>query len=97
MDVLFANVNAVDHDASTRCVVEAGNQLDQRCLARTGRTDQSDDFALPDIQIDTAEDFTVALSVSEVNIVEPNGTDRIRVGSVGRARRFRRLVEQLED
>jgi hypothetical protein len=40
-----AHVDAVDEDAAVLRVVEAGDQVDERALARAGRADDRDDAA----------------------------------------------------
>jgi len=50
-----ADLGAIDRDGAAAQRIEAGNDVDQRRLARAVRPDQAQDLALAHIEIDIAQ------------------------------------------
>ena len=66
----LVDASAVEHD-SPRCrLVEAGNQVDQRCLATAGRAHQPDALAGSNHQADLAQRVLVRAVVAKRHAVE---------------------------
>ena len=85
-----AQVVPVDRDATAGRVVEPGEQLDDRRLARARVPDEGDRPARRDRERDAVQDLGPALGVREVNVVErhlaPDLRQLARVGGVGQPR-----------
>ena len=96
--VVLVHGHVVDRDGARRRVVEAGDELHDRALARAGLADERDGLARDDLHVDAAERVVDGARVAEAHVVELDvaldapGHDRLR----GR-RHGRRRVEQLGD
>ncbi|KPY99772.1 Transposase, family [Pseudomonas syringae pv. aptata] len=79
----FGNILAVDEDPPALHVVHAQQQVDQRRLARAGRSDQADLLTRSDVQVEVVND-PVAIAVMEIDAVEPDAAvfDLQRQGAV---------------
>ena len=65
-----AYVHAVDGDGTGGHVVQAGDQLGQHRLSRTGGTDDREGFARCDVEIDVMQDIGVRVREAEADTVE---------------------------
>ena len=91
--VVVADVGAVDQDLPAGRVVEPGDELDQRGLARAGLADQGDGLARLDGEADPVQRVVVAsLAVAEVHVAQLDpaaqaaGPDRPRRRAAWRCR-----------
>ena len=69
MERYFADVMSINLDAAFVDVVEAGQQVDDRCLARSGRPDQSDALTRFDMEVDLMQDVFAVL-IAEGDVLE---------------------------
>ena len=92
------HVDSVDHDGAFADVEEAGDQLNQRRLARPARSDDGDHFARHCLQVDAAQDVDFAVRVSESDIVEGDVTrDLVRCLRCGGFDEIGPFVQEFKD
>ena len=72
----LADVDAVDEDAAAGDVEEAGNEIDQGRLPCSAGSDERDDFAAVDGEVDVVEDdgraLALAFAIAEAHVIELN-------------------------
>src|SRR5699024_9822990 len=78
--VEITQVHLVEADPASARIVEAGDELDQRRLARTGGTDEGDDMSRGDVQIEPGEDIG-SVRIGEADRIEIEGATAARVWS----------------
>ena len=69
-DFIAAHVHTVDADTAFRCVVKAGDEVDQRSFAAAGGPHDGDGFAGFDNEIDMFQDRFLAAGIGEGNVTE---------------------------
>ena len=62
----FQNIGAVDHDAARIGLIERAHNLEKRSFAGAALSDDRNDFALTDGQIDAFEDTEVAETFGDI-------------------------------
>jgi hypothetical protein len=97
LHAVFAQVMAVEADAAFTHIIETRQQVDQRGLARAGRTDDGDLGAGRDVQADVLQ-HGLLRRIAEVHMAHDNVSARIlQAESVRPVRRLRGFVQNLED
>ncbi len=98
-DLDLAEVDPVERDRAGGRVVEPGDQVAERRLARAAAADQGDRLARLDLQVDVAQHQPAGAGIGEADVLEgdPAGDgglgDGARAGAVGH---FARLGQQVE-
>ena len=71
LEVVLPYVDAADADLALACVVETGNQLDERGLRGAGTAHDADGFTRLDVKIDVREDVILSIGlILEAHVVE---------------------------
>ena len=99
LDLNLTEIHAVERDRAGGWVVESGDQVAERRLARSAPADQGDGFARLDFEVDVAEDLAGRSRIDETDIPEGDPARDRGLGdgaSAGAVGHFARLGQQVE-
>ena len=78
--IKVGEISSSNRQITAACSFKAGQHRHQRAFARTRWAEQSNDFAMGNVEIDTAQDFDRRIACAEGQSEVPGG-DRVRRGA----------------
>src|SRR5690606_32918270 len=90
-----AEVGAIEGDAAAGRLVEPGQELDQRGLARAVLADQGQLLARTQVERDAGEGRAIAAGIGERDVLEGQAVSRALTDDPGAGRRDHRGLEEL--